>query len=185
MFIESRCASRFQPASPGAAGAAATVETRGRLGLIFTNQINHAIPNRRATDVVRENKCRTNRLSPRRRTLTSRCAWSDVRENTVASRAKRCVSSAPSRSPRPAEATVGDKSEKGRVPDNRTMCGYPGTRVQIGAGQVSLRSAAGAPGRRRRAPRVADAACPRRARRSPSGPWFPRHPIGARSFRRA
>jgi len=31
-------------------------ETRGRLGSIFANPINHAIPDRRATRVVRERK---------------------------------------------------------------------------------------------------------------------------------
>jgi hypothetical protein len=38
----------FHLASPGEAGASATVETRGRLASIFANQTNHAIPDRRA-----------------------------------------------------------------------------------------------------------------------------------------
>jgi len=45
-------------ASPGKAGAAATAETRGRLGSIFTNQFSHAVPDRRAARVVRESRLR-------------------------------------------------------------------------------------------------------------------------------
>jgi hypothetical protein len=45
---------RFPLASPGEGGAAVTAETRGRLGSISANQINHAIPDRRAAHVVRE-----------------------------------------------------------------------------------------------------------------------------------
>jgi hypothetical protein len=56
--VRSRIAHCSQPASPGEDGAAATAKTRGRLGSMFANQFDHAIPDRRAPHVVRESKCR-------------------------------------------------------------------------------------------------------------------------------
>jgi len=57
-LIESGSTSHFQPASPGESGASVTTQTRGRLGSIFANLIDHAIPARRAAHVVRERRLR-------------------------------------------------------------------------------------------------------------------------------
>jgi hypothetical protein len=53
----------FNLRSRGEAGAAATTKTRDAWGSIFTNQINHAIPDRRAPHVVRETKFEANWIS--------------------------------------------------------------------------------------------------------------------------